>query len=124
MMEKVWVYIERILKQCVVSLVVAAIGLELYGQGELVVGIFVGEIIGMACVFITGYRIWRSAEFDASAAVRNMQIGLVIRMFLLLACLAAVIQISVPLFWVVVAGYFLSEFIIVANVVYEMLKKS
>ena len=81
----------------------------------MIFGIFVGELIGSVCIFIMGNRILKSADIEPEAAVLNMKIGWMIRLFFILGCLIAVIQISVALFWAVVTGFFLSEFIMLAN---------
>ncbi|WP_177503664.1 hypothetical protein [Anaerosinus sp.] len=124
-MEKVWwVHISRIIKQYFISLIVAWGILYSYGKPSLTFGILVGELIGAVCIFIMGNRMLKSIDFSPDAAVFTMKIGWMIRLFLILGCLAAVIQISVSLFWAVVTGFFLAEVIMLANAVYWILKKN
>lgn len=124
-MEKVWwVHVSRLIKQYFISLIIVWIILYVYGRPSLTIGVFVGELIGSACIFIMGNRILKSIGFSLDAAVFNMKIGWMIRLFLILGCLIAVIQISVSLFWAVVTGFFLAEIIMLANAMYWILKKN
>ena len=118
-----WIYVRRIVKQYLISLCIVGIVLFIYGRPNMIFGIFVGELIGSVCIFIMGNRILKSADIEPEAAVLNMKIGWMIRLFFILGCLIAVIQISVALFWAVVTGFFLSEFIMLANAMHWMLRK-
>lgn len=123
-MDRIWVRLRRrVLGQCFILLAAAgALDWYLTGTG-LAFGFFTGEIIGFSYLFIMGRRISNSAHCEAAAAVRNMQVGWIVRLVLILGCLIAVVQISEPLFWSVVAGFFLTECVVIANAVALMVEK-
>lgn len=123
-MDRIWKRLRRrALGQCFFAL--AAVGVVSWYLAELKVafGFFTGEVIGISYVFIMGRRILRSAQSDVAAAVRSMQIGWLVRLFLILGCLIAVVQISELLFWSVVTGFFFTECIVIANAVAVILEK-
>lgn len=99
--------------------VVAAIGAALYFQERLhlFLPVIAGCLLGMACWFVAGYRIFKSSRLGLEAARRNMQFGWGIRLLLILVTLVAAARISTEVFWSVTAGFFLMFVLVMANVI-------
>ena len=96
---------KKIAASLAVLTLMSAISLVGAGQLWLLPALLVGYFLGATYFFTVGLRLARSMGKPKAAAKREMLLGMLLRLVLVFAALAAAIKISFTLFMTVVAGF-------------------
>lgn len=116
-MESILACVRRIVVQTVIGVFICGIGVYFFNQVYLIVPVIAGCLVGATCWFVVSYRILKSADLRVDEAKKSMRFGWFIRLLLIMGTLIAAIQISVEIFWAVVAGLFLISVIMMLNAI-------
>ena len=94
--------VKKILLAATLILIINCIA---FGQVELIAAIFIGYVLAAFYVISTAARLSRVISMSRDQAKRQMLIGLVLRLLMLLIVLFVAIHISERIFFAVVIGF-------------------
>jgi hypothetical protein len=99
------VYGRRMTACLVVCLFLAAVFLLLEGEGGYIGAVLIGCFVGALSFGISFLRVWQSSKLDVRRAKRQMAMGAIVRLLLILLVFGTAVQISTMVFFSVVGGF-------------------